>query len=198
MKKDFNWLKNKIKSNKIKKVNEKQDSQIKLRFNEFAKILKQIKENTKSDSLIIRNKAYYIPYPDMITFVKVWKQGGEFFIKNKGSVDKFDLGDVDDDTQHPGIKIITNIFKVIDSFGDDFEFAVKLDNLIKNTMIVKDCNSHSLKLYKKYGNQPPRLIYTIKTEQNYPAHVDIIKSKGHEIETFALNDNVQSCLNKYF
>lgn len=205
MRKDFRWLKWKLRERKNNKLSRKAhrafEKKTKITIERFNKLLNNmyskaitINGSDKKFKVDIGNNVY-IPFKDKKKYCKFFVENGNIVVVMPNKTEKFECEHFGDLTWKD---LVSKKFECSNLDSEKFDgkayyFMIKFKEL-SNKTIVRDSNfedSSCIKIYQTYGKQPKRLTYTINWNVNEEGMycVTIKKSRDSEVWSFYTKTN---------
>lgn len=174
MRKDFMWLKNKLKANK-KTETEKA-------LAKFTKELESIKKITGSTKAIVRGNVYHVCFKNApYKLYKIWREGDVMHVLRNNKEKLFTL-DPGYEHKHAGLIAIEKAFSVVNAPNNDDEwFAIELESKSNLSIVETEIDGvKTYKIYQKCGVQRPRLEYVLDWTSEkgvYDTHLTVSRGK---------------------
>jgi len=162
MRKDWKWLKNKMRTHKIEKQKCKIKNNLDVQLAKFKTALERVIKTRKTKEFVYMRNAYYVidqskPY----MWTKIYRENDVWYITDGFSTKKFVVGNPYGMKSHPGTELINSMFVKQPSIVD--RFTVLISDLTSISVLddSKD-DMNSYRIYHLYGKQRPRLGYAIE------------------------------------
>ena len=171
MRKDWKWLKNKIRTRKIEKQKRKIKKNLDAQLAKFKTALEQVIRTRKTKEFVYMRNAYYvIDQSKPHVWTKIYRENDVWYMTDGFSTKKFVVGNPYGMKSHPGTELINSMFVKPDIIYDGSDVFTVLISDLRSISVLDDSNSKdgmkSYRIYHLYGKQRPRLEYVIEWHED--------------------------------